>query len=66
MRPFMTQAMLDGMDHFWRMRSHLDMASLPAERRALVLPFIRAWADSVADMPVPPCSRPASSFTPRA
>ena len=51
MRPFMTQAMLDGMDHFWRMRSHLDMASLPAERRALVLPFIRAWADSVADMP---------------
>ena len=51
LRPFMTQTMLDGMDHFWRMRSHLDMASLPAERRALVLPFIRAWADSVADMP---------------
>ena len=30
MRPFMTQAMLDGMDHFWRMRSHLDMQALPA------------------------------------
>ena len=51
MPPFMTQTMLDGMDHFWRMRSHLDMASLPAERKPLVLPFIRAWADSVADMP---------------
>ncbi|WP_371809023.1 amidase [Acidovorax sp. SRB_24] len=50
MQPFMTQAMLDGMDHFWRMRSHLDMASLAPARKARVLPYIRAWADSAATM----------------
>ena len=50
MRPFLTREMLDGMDHFWRMRSHLDMAALPPERKTRVLPFIRDWADSVAHM----------------
>ncbi|MBN9411409.1 MAG: amidase [Burkholderiales bacterium] len=50
MRPFMTQSMLDGMDHFWRMRSHIDLQALPAERRERVLPYIRAWADSAAGM----------------
>ena len=49
MQTFLTRAMLDGMDHAWRMRSHLDLAALPEQRRALVLPYIRAWADSVAD-----------------
>ena len=38
------------MDHFWRLRSHLDMATLPAQRRARVLPFIRQWADSAASL----------------
>jgi len=50
MQPFMTQAMLDGMDHFWRMRSHLDMQALAPERKARVLPYIRQWADSAAAM----------------
>ncbi|HZY19922.1 MAG TPA: amidase [Ramlibacter sp.] len=50
MAPFMTQGMLDGMDHFWRMRSRVDMAMLPAQRRAKVLPYIRQWADSAAGM----------------
>jgi aspartyl-tRNA(Asn)/glutamyl-tRNA(Gln) amidotransferase subunit A len=50
MQPFMTQAMLDGMDHFWRMRSHVDMKALPAQRKAKVLPYIQQWADSAADM----------------
>jgi aspartyl-tRNA(Asn)/glutamyl-tRNA(Gln) amidotransferase subunit A len=50
MRPFMTQAMLDGMDHFWRMRSHVDLRSLPPHRQAKVLPYIRQWADSAAGM----------------
>ena len=50
MRPFMNQAMLDGMDHFWRMRSHIDMQALPAARRDKVLPYIRTWADSAAGM----------------
>jgi aspartyl-tRNA(Asn)/glutamyl-tRNA(Gln) amidotransferase subunit A len=50
MQPFMTQAMLDGMDHFWRMRSHIDLQALPAGQRDKVLPYIRAWADSAAGM----------------
>ncbi|WP_440107608.1 amidase [Acidovorax sp. BL-A-41-H1] len=50
MQPFMTQTMLDGMDHFWRMRSHIDLQALPAERRDKVLPYIRTWADSAAGM----------------
>ena len=50
MRPFLTRAMLDGMDHFWRMRSYLDMATLPPERKAKVLPFIQQWADSAAGL----------------
>ena len=50
MQPFMTQAMLDGMDHFWRMRSLIDLQALPAARRDKVLPYIRTWADSAAGM----------------
>ena len=50
MQPFMTQAMLDGMDHFWRMRSHLDMGGLRPEARAKILPYIRQWGESAAGM----------------
>lgn len=50
MQPFMTQPMLDGMDHFWRMRSLTDLNALAPEQRARVLPYIRAWADSAAAM----------------
>jgi Asp-tRNA(Asn)/Glu-tRNA(Gln) amidotransferase A subunit family amidase len=50
MPPFLTREMLDGMDHAWRMRSHIDLAALSEERRASVLPYIRAWADSAAGM----------------
>ncbi|WP_024539617.1 amidase [Comamonas badia] len=46
MRPFLTRAMLDGMDHFWRMRSLMDLRQLPPAQRDKVLPFIRAWAES--------------------
>lgn len=48
MRPFLTRQMLDGMDHFWRMRSYMDLRALPPERLAMVLPFIRDWALSAA------------------
>ncbi len=41
---FMTRDMIDGMDHFWRMRSWLDISALPEARRAKVLPFILEWA----------------------
>ncbi|HEX7891407.1 MAG TPA: amidase [Ramlibacter sp.] len=50
LRPFMTQGMLDGMDHFWRMRSLMDMRSLAPDAKARVLPYIRHWADSAAGM----------------
>ncbi len=42
------QAMLDGLDRFWRTRQLIELESLPPERRATVLPFIRAWAESAS------------------
>lgn len=44
--PIIGRDMLDGLDRFWRIRSASDLQSLPPERRAKVLPEIRAWADS--------------------
>ena len=46
--PFLTREMLDGQDRFWRARAYADIASLPEERKAKILPFIRAWAESAA------------------
>jgi aspartyl-tRNA(Asn)/glutamyl-tRNA(Gln) amidotransferase subunit A len=48
--PFMTRAMIDGMDAFWRCRSWLDISALPEERRAKVLPFILEWASGGAGL----------------
>jgi aspartyl-tRNA(Asn)/glutamyl-tRNA(Gln) amidotransferase subunit A len=48
--PFLTRAMLDGLDQFWRVRAWSDMASLPPERLAKVLPYIRQWAEAGADL----------------
>jgi aspartyl-tRNA(Asn)/glutamyl-tRNA(Gln) amidotransferase subunit A len=42
--------MLDGMDAFWRMRSWLEYASLPAPRQARVLPFIVDWLKAGATL----------------
>jgi Asp-tRNA(Asn)/Glu-tRNA(Gln) amidotransferase A subunit family amidase len=50
MAPFLTPAMLDGLDRFWRMRAWADLSRLPAERREQVLPFIRAWAGAAAGL----------------
>ncbi len=44
--PFLTQEMLDGLDHFWRTRALIDLNALAPEKRETVLPFIRAWAES--------------------
>ncbi len=44
--PFLTQEMLDGLDHFWRTRALIDLNALVPEKRAAVLPFIRDWANS--------------------
>jgi Asp-tRNA(Asn)/Glu-tRNA(Gln) amidotransferase A subunit family amidase len=48
--PFLTQATLDGLDHFWRMRSLIDIGELSPEKRAAVLPFIKTWAESATGM----------------
>jgi len=42
--PFMTRAMAEGMDDFWRTRSWLDISALSDAKRAQVLPFIVDWA----------------------
>ena len=47
--PFLAQDMLDGLDRFWRMRAFADFRTTPPERRAKILPFIRAWGESAAD-----------------
>jgi aspartyl-tRNA(Asn)/glutamyl-tRNA(Gln) amidotransferase subunit A len=46
--PFLTEEMLAGQDLFWRVRSYTDIAALSPERRELVLPFIRVWAEGGA------------------
>ena len=50
MKPFMTMAMLEGLDHAWRMRSYIDLNALAPEKKTAVLPYIRQWADSAAGM----------------
>ncbi|MFV0281722.1 MAG: amidase [Rhodoblastus sp.] len=46
--PFLTREMLDGQDRFWRARAFADIGPLPEARKAKILPFIRAWAESAA------------------
>jgi aspartyl-tRNA(Asn)/glutamyl-tRNA(Gln) amidotransferase subunit A len=46
--PFATREMGDGINRFWRMRSHRDIAALAPDRRERVLPFIREWAAGAA------------------
>ncbi|UMP02758.1 amidase [Amycolatopsis sp. EV170708-02-1] len=48
--PFLRREMLDGLDTFWRVRAWSDMAALPEERRAKVLPYIADWAAGGADV----------------
>lgn len=48
MAPFLTADMAEGIERFWQLRSGLDLAALPAERRERVLPFIRAWVAPAA------------------
>jgi aspartyl-tRNA(Asn)/glutamyl-tRNA(Gln) amidotransferase subunit A len=62
MAPFLTPAMLDGMDHAWRLRSQIDLAALPPEKKASVLPYIQDWADSAAGMNGPQAFAAFSQF----
>lgn len=44
--PFVTRAMIDGLDNFWRARAWSDMRKLTPERRAKILPYITQWAET--------------------
>lgn len=48
--PIITREMLDGLDRFWRVRSAYDINALPEDRRAKVLPEIRRWVSTAADL----------------
>ena len=62
MAPFLSPAMLDGMDHAWRMRSNIDLSELDPGKKAVVLPYIRQWADSAAGMTGAQTFRAVSEF----
>lgn len=46
--PFMTPAMIDGLDRFWRTRFWEETRHLPPERYALILEYIRQWVEPAA------------------
>jgi aspartyl-tRNA(Asn)/glutamyl-tRNA(Gln) amidotransferase subunit A len=48
--PIITREMLDGLDRFWRVRSAADLAALPEDRRAKVLPDIQQWTSTAATL----------------
>ena len=50
MKPFLSRAMLDGVDYFWRMRAWADLSALEEARRAKVLAFIVEWARGAANL----------------
>ena len=62
MRPFFMRQMLDGMDHFWRMRSLTDLRQLAPAQLDKVLPFIRRWAESAAGFDGPQVFDASSQF----
>jgi len=48
--PWLAADVYQGLDRFWRMRSHVDIQALSEARRAAVLPFIRQWAEGAAPL----------------
>ena len=44
--PFLTRAMMDGLDRFWRQRAWADIGALAPAQQAKVLPYIRRWAEA--------------------
>ena len=50
LQPFITRAMVEGIDAFWRMRAWLDISALPEPRRAQVLPYLLDWARAGAGL----------------
>lgn len=44
LKPFLTQAMLDGLDDFWRARAWAELTAIDGAQREKALPFIVEWA----------------------
>jgi aspartyl-tRNA(Asn)/glutamyl-tRNA(Gln) amidotransferase subunit A len=51
LRPFLTEAMLTGLDRFWRVRSLVDLEALPLASQSKVLPFVRRWVLAARGLP---------------
>jgi aspartyl-tRNA(Asn)/glutamyl-tRNA(Gln) amidotransferase subunit A len=47
--PFLTRTMIDGLDRFWRARGYEDVARLPPEQQARILPYIFNWIVTAKD-----------------
>lgn len=50
MAPFLTRAMLEGLDRFWRQRAWADIGALTPTERARMLPYILTWAEGGRDL----------------
>jgi aspartyl-tRNA(Asn)/glutamyl-tRNA(Gln) amidotransferase subunit A len=50
MAPFLTRAMLDGLDQFWRMRFWSDFVDMTPARREKILPYIREWVEPAKNL----------------
>jgi len=48
--PFLTQAMLEGLNCFWRARFGSDIAHFTEAQRAKMLPYIRTWIEGGDDL----------------
>ncbi|WP_213738392.1 amidase [Bradyrhizobium sp. dw_411] len=46
----LTREMLDGLDHFWRVRLWDDLSKLSPDKRAKALPYIVNWAEAGAKL----------------
>jgi hypothetical protein len=64
MQPFLTREMLDGMDHFWRMRSWLDLQALPPERKTKCCPSSASGPKAPPPSTARTSSRPTARPTP--
>ena len=48
--PLITEAMLSGLDRFWRMRSLRDLRALPPENQERMLPYLREWMEAASGL----------------
>ena len=42
---YLTREMIDGLDHFWRVRSWGDISKMTPDNQAKILPYIYQWAE---------------------